>query len=68
MSPRAKAITTTVLELAGMLLLVLAPVAWALPYTIPGALAVGGVGLIGVSWAITRPSRARRATVGGERG
>lgn len=67
MSPRAKAVTTTVLELAGMLLLVLALVAWVLPYSAPGALAVGGLGLIGVSWAITRPPRARRAPSGGER-
>jgi predicted tellurium resistance membrane protein TerC len=55
---------TTVLELAGavLVLVALALVAHALapePYSLPAALAVGGLGLVGISFVIA-PRRTRR--------
>lgn len=45
---------STVLDLLGLLLLVVAAAVAVAPYTAPGALAVAGVGLLGVSWISDR--------------
>lgn len=53
---------TTVLDLVGMVALVAAVVVALWSLSIPGAIAVGGAGLLTVSWLIDwRASRARKA-------
>lgn len=51
---------TTVLDLAGFLLLVaaLAVLVWA--WSVPGGLAVSGLGLLAVSWLVDARRRPRR--------
>ena len=53
---------TTILDLVGLLLLVAACVVVLWEFSIPGAIAGGGAGLLLVSWLIdARAKRARKA-------
>lgn len=45
---------TTSLDLVGLLLLVAALTVLIWPYTVPGALAAAGVGILAVGWLIDR--------------
>lgn len=45
---------TTLLDLAGLLLLVAAAAVFVAAWTIPGALAVAGVGFLSTSWLVDR--------------
>ena len=47
-----RALLTSLLDLLGFLLLVLALVLLVAPVSTPGAVAVGGLGLLGVSWVV----------------
>lgn len=59
MTGKVRAIVTTVLELGGMLLLVVAGALALATVSVPGAVALAGVGLIGVSAVIEARSRPR---------
>jgi hypothetical protein len=50
-------IVTDALDLLGLLLLVAAAAVLVWPFTAAGALAVGGLGLLGGSWAVDRAQR-----------
>lgn len=52
-------LVTTILELAGLLLLVAAAAVYTSRWSAAGALAVAGAGLIGVSYLLTRKGRRR---------
>lgn len=53
---------TSLLDLFGLLLVVLAATLWVAQASVPLALAVAGAGLLGVSWLVDRavPGRTRR--------
>lgn len=48
---------TTLLDLLGALLLIIAAAVLVATWTTPGALAVGGVGLLVLSWLVDRRSQ-----------
>lgn len=48
---------TSLLDLLGVLLLVLAVALFVATWTVPGALAVAGGGVLAISWLIDRSSR-----------
>ncbi len=57
---------TTSLDLLGLLLLVAAVTVLVWPHTVPGALAVAGLGLLGTRWLIDRVGRAPEPDAGGD--
>lgn len=48
-------LVTTIMEIAGGLLVVAAAAVWALTVALPLALAVAGLGLVAFSWLLTNP-------------
>lgn len=51
---------TSVLDIAGLLLLVAAVAVFVWPFSTPGSVAAGGLGLLAVSWIIDRPQGVKR--------
>lgn len=47
-----RSLLTTWLDLLGMLLVIAAAAVWVATWSLPAALAVAGIGLLGVSWLV----------------
>lgn len=58
MGGRVLALVTSVLDLVGLLLLVLAAAVLTAAWSLPGALAAAGVGVLAVSWLIDHRRKA----------
>lgn len=54
-----RAVVTSLLDLVGLLLVVVAVAVLVWPWTIPGAFAIAGAGLLGISWLIDRRQEAK---------
>jgi hypothetical protein len=60
MTPKLLRLLTDVLDLIGLLGLVAAAAIAVAPFTLPGAVAVAGAGVLAVSWLFDRRAKASR--------